>query len=237
MVKIASNIDSLFVPVSEISRNGELMQNSAFDLILNGRKYVTIGTQILFEENKQYFLTKIDNHKHTYTVDDYQELPVGAPYQLIDGKLEFMPSPYDEHQRVSGNLFGLIFIFLRKYKIGHIRHAPLDVHFDKNNIFQPDLLFISKERENIIQKFIHGAPDLVVEILSSNKSDDLVKKMDTYGKFNVLEYWVIDYDKQTLALYLNENNKMGLSKIYRQDDLVKAMSIADFSFNLNEIFE
>jgi Uma2 family endonuclease len=86
----------------------------------------------------------------------------------------------------------LLSLSIKKSKAGKIRFAPLDVHFDKKNIFQPDLLFISNERKEIIQRFIQGAPDLIGEILSSNRSHDLGEKKEVYGKYNVLEYWAID---------------------------------------------
>ncbi len=61
---------------------------------------------------------------------------------------------------------------------------------------QPDILFIAQERLDIVQeKFIAGAPDLIVEILSpSNWLDDRRDKYEVYEATGVREYWIVDPD-------------------------------------------
>ncbi|MEM6698766.1 MAG: Uma2 family endonuclease [Bacteroidota bacterium] len=234
MTKVTSNLSSFIVPIAIIGE--ESADNEALRSLLGGREYIVVGNQILFKQEDQYYLTVIDSSSD-YTAHDYQKLPLNAPYQLINGKLEFMPSPYDEHQNVLSNLHGLVFIFLKKHKIGKVRFAPLDVHFDSKNIYQPDLLFISNERKEIIKKFIHGAPDLIVEILSSNKKHDLGKKKEVYGKNNVLEYWAIDYEKRTLDVYLNEEKVLVFECTFHEEDEVQSKVMSGFSFVVGELFE
>jgi Uma2 family endonuclease len=38
--------------------------------------------------------------KERYTYDDYQQLPEGAPYELIQGQLVMPPAPSVQHQRI-----------------------------------------------------------------------------------------------------------------------------------------
>lgn len=63
----------------------------------------------------------------------------------------------------------------------------LDVYLEETETYQPDLVFISRERMHIVEPArINGAPDLVVEILSpASAYYDLRKKYKTY------ERWVI----------------------------------------------
>ena len=70
------------------------------------------------------------------------------------------------------------------------------MELNDKNIFQPDLLFVSKDRLSIItEKRVVGCPDLVIEILSeSTKQLDLDSKYKTYEKSSVLEYWIVDPD-------------------------------------------
>ncbi|MEL6719743.1 MAG: Uma2 family endonuclease [Bacteroidota bacterium] len=237
MTKSISNIPSFFVPIMVSPDIGEEVSNEVFRNLLNGRNYALIGTQILFEHDHQFYLTMIDNEQQSYSLADYAMLPENAPYELINGKLEFMASPYDLHQLTLANLHLLVHSFVKKEKIGTVRFAPLDVHFDDKNVFQPDLMFISNERKDIIKKFIHGVPDLIVEVLSSNKKHDLGKKKEVYGEHNVLEYWAIDYEQKTLDLYINEERVMIFKQQFQEKDTVQSLILKDFSFVLGEIFE
>ena len=129
-----------------------------------------------------------------YTYDDYARLPEGAPYQLIDGYLVKHPSPTPYHQRLSGRLESLLREYVRERDLGEVLDAPLDVYLEEAQTFQPDIIFISNERRELIgQKKIEGAPDLVVEILSpSTARYDLHEKKRAYEKAGVLEYWIVD---------------------------------------------
>lgn len=206
--------------------------------LLKGRRFVHFDGQLLFEQDGQLAITTIDNKNKTYTDEDYRQLPEGAPIQLVNGKLLIMSSPTDLHQLVSGNLFALLHAFNKINKLGKVRFAPLDVYLDTSNAFQPDLLFVSNKRKAIIQDFIQGAPDFVVEILSpGTKKIDQNEKLTVYGRNDVLEYWIIDPKKQDLFIYLNKNGKMKLHKKISKKGKVKATTIKGFSFQLTEIFE
>ena len=68
---------------------------------------------------------------------------------------------------------------------------------------QPDLLFISKDRASILtEKNIQGAPDLLVEILSTStrKTDEIIKRK-LYEQHRVSEYWIIDPELETVKVY------------------------------------
>ncbi len=128
-----------------------------------------------------------------WTYQDYLELPSdGKIYEIIGGTLLMAPAPATKHQKVSRNLEVLIWDYVRKNKLGEIYDAPIDVIFDRLNIVEPDLVYISQERTNIIkEKGIFGAPDLVVEILSPHNANvDIKKKKQLYEHFAVREYWV-----------------------------------------------
>ncbi|MFO0794705.1 MAG: hypothetical protein U0586_11670 [Candidatus Brocadiaceae bacterium] len=45
-------------------------------------------------------LTTVTIEKGKYTVEDYNKLPEGAPYQLIGGELVMTPSPIPYHQDI-----------------------------------------------------------------------------------------------------------------------------------------
>src|SRR3989338_8169235 len=112
-------------------------------------------------------LLEKEKNKKPYTYADYEKLPEGAPYQLIGGELIMTPSPVPYHQIISRNIgFELLKVNEQK-KLGEVIFAPMDVYLSETETYQPDIIFISKDRLNIIgEKKIEAAPDLVIEILS-----------------------------------------------------------------------
>ena len=75
--------------------------------------------------------------------------------------------------------------------------APYDVVLSENNVFQPDIMFVSNENSKIItEKNITGAPDLIIEILSpATGYYDLTEKKEIYTEFAVKEYWIVEPKK------------------------------------------
>ncbi len=223
------------IPPSSSSHS--LFQNITLQQLLGGRKYRMIGDQMLFEKEGIYYLTTID-YQRKYTIAEYAELPESAPFQLIQGKLIYMPSPKDIHQKVLGDLYVQVYMHVKKNQLGEVRFAPLDVHFDKENVLQPDLLFVSVSRKEIIQDFVQGAPDLVVEILSKGtKKVDEETKMKIYGKHNVLEYWLIHPVKKWVKVFENRDCKMVEVQVLEEKGCLESKAVAGFVLEVEDLFE
>ncbi len=143
------------------------------------------------------------HHKHA-TVKDYDFLEDdGFRYELINGVLNMAPSPIRIHQKIINDLSYIINDFLASDPIGELYPAPFDVQFNDKNIFQPDLLFVSKDRLHIItEKRVIGTPDLVIEILSESSYElDTKIKYKVYEESGVQEYWIVDPTKKSMKFY------------------------------------
>ena len=98
-----------------------------------------------------------------WTYEDYERLTEeGEYFEIIDGRaLPRAPAPTDFHQRISGNLYYFLRMFLAQHPLGELRYAPLDVIFSEQLVTQPDLLFVQNEhRDRLQQRGVFGAPDL-----------------------------------------------------------------------------
>jgi Uma2 family endonuclease len=115
--------------------------------------------------------------------------------------------------------------------------SPVDVYLDDENAFQPDLIFISNERMEIIKKDgIYGAPDLVIEILSPSTAQyDLREKFRVYEKYGVHEYWIIDPDMNSVEIYTNKEARFSLIAKAEKEGEIKSVLLKGFVLTMDEI--
>ena len=177
--------------------------------------------------------------KKRYTYDDYLKTPDDRRYELIEGELYMTPSPITNHQRISRKIEFLLEKFVTENELGEIFDAPYDVYFDDENVVQPDILFISKDRLNIIgDKNLQGAPDLVIEILSeSNAYRDLIQKKKLYSKFGVKEYWIVVPGEKTIDVHILKDKTYQLYKTLGEDDTLESQILGGFKMGLKAIFK
>lgn len=178
-----------------------------------------------------------------WTYEDYLELEDDKRYEIIGGRLLMTPSPEFNHQLISARLEFLLMKFVEEKGLGYVVHAPTDIVLDRDNVVQPDILFILKENKGIIQKRgIFGPPDIVIEIVSpSSQYRDIYKKKGLYEKFRIKEFWLVNpYMKSVEVLILNEQGFYELfSEGYMEEGeskVIKSIVLKDFEIDLKEIF-
>jgi len=138
---------------------------------------------------------------------DYWKLPEGEPIELIKGNLVVSPAPNSYHQAIS-LLLSEIVLRASRQGGGFGVASPIDVVLSDDTILQPDLIYVSKQRRNIVSKRVDGPPDLAIEIISqSNAARDRTHKMALYAEYGVAEYWIIDpAEKHIEFLLLHEGH-------------------------------
>jgi Uma2 family endonuclease len=176
------------------------------------------------------------------TYEDFVNFPDdGNRHEIIDGAHYVTPSPGAKHQTVSLNLCGFLWTYLRQNPIGRLFDAPFDVLLSTFDIVEPDLLYISRERLEILTaKNVRGAPDLVMEILSpSTRRTDEITKRQRYELFGVQEYWVVDPELDAIKVY----RRGGRGKFAKpmeltceHDDTISTPLLPGWSVPLTEIF-
>lgn len=161
-------------------------------------------------------------------------------YELLNGEIVKRSSPNTPHQRVSMKLLVQLSKFIEERQLGELFHAPYDVYFDEYNAgIQPDLLFISHERNFIIKENngVVGAPDLIIEILSKGTTirDRGIKK-DIYEQFAVREYWIIDPQHRSIEVYVMENNRYRLFSFAEEEGAVKSSVLTGLELEMTKVF-
>lgn len=180
------------------------------------------------------------------TYQDYVKLtpPDNGNFELLNGQIIFKQTPKPSHQAIRSLLTIYLGNFIIPNKLGEFFAAPLDVHFTEYDTFQPNLLFITKEKLNIIgENKIEGTPDLIVEILSpSNDNSErnaarMSYKKHIYEVTGVKEYWLINVEKQTLTLYKQIDNELRWQKDIQKNEVLISEIIQGFELELSKIFE
>lgn len=139
----------------------------------------------------------------------------GYREELIDGVRMMAPAPNESHNNVMANILVLFRGYLRGKKC-RAYGDNMDLFLDENNRFRPDVSIVC-DRDKIRPDGIHGAPDLVVEILSRTTSkNDRGRKMKAYERFGVREYWIVDPVGQSVEVYLNTDGGFVLDNVYAE---------------------
>lgn len=196
---------------------------------------------IIMHAAAQTFPPVIRSRKKVLTYDDYLRLtpPDSGNYELHNGKIIFMPSPSPHHQRVAGRIFRRMADFVENARKGEVFIAPLDTKFDEINTLQPDVLFVSGERSNIVsKKKIDGAPDLVVEILSEGNSPrEMSYKKYIYESFGVKEYWVVNLAKRTISQLVLRDGEFIPAGIWKESETFESVVLPGFRIDAGAILE
>ena len=159
-------------------------------------------------------------------------------YEIIDGDLYLTPPPSLAHQHAVSELLLTLRSFAKGHDLGEVYVAPLGVILDPTTGVQPDLVFISRGRLEIMKdQGLEGAPDLAVEVLSpSTASRDRGIKMRRYAASGIEHYWIVDPRNRTLEAYRLGANGFDSIVSLGQDDLFTPELFPGLAINLSELW-
>jgi len=126
-------------------------------------------------------------------LDIFKILPEGTLCEVIDNILYMSPAPKYNHQQLVGLLYRKISRLLENDSYAETIISPIDVYFDNLlSAVQPDILVLLNSNRGVIKEdgYIHGAPDLIIEVLSGDVKRDTVTKKALYEKAGVKEYFI-----------------------------------------------
>lgn len=133
--------------------------------------------------------------------------------ELIDGKVIAMAPASAGHTYVADNILMIFKQYLKGKQCIPFGDGLLVRLTDKDK-FVPDVMVVC-DRDKIKPDGIHGAPDLVVEVLSpSTAKIDRTHKKDVYEQCGVPEYWIVDPAAKSIEVYLLSDERYFLDNIY-----------------------
>lgn len=136
-------------------------------------------------------------HSRPATWEEYERLPEDVRCEYIDGQIVMTPFPSPRHSWVISELQAA----LRAALPGTSAAVSHTGWKSDRNEFGPDLMVIPRSELDAVR--FEGVPSLVIEVLSTNRADDTVRKLQKYARAGAPRYWIVDVrDRTLLALVL-----------------------------------
>lgn len=179
-----------------------------------------------------------------YTYADLLEWDDNVRYELYSGVPVAQASPSDTHQDIAGEIYFQLKSYLRG-KACKVYYAPFDVRlFEEEGegpeevdfVLQPDLMVVC-DQNKVDRHGIHGAPDLVVEVLSPGTARyDKIIKLGLYQRAGVPEYWVVDPVSRCVSVYLIKNGVYRSPAVYDASSSVPVHVLDACQVDLSTVF-
>jgi len=172
-------------------------------------------------------------------VDDYLRTPETVlPAELAFGILHVADAPTPRHQSAVADLFRAMDRYVIERDVGQMWLSPLDVVLDAERalVVQPDLMFISKGREVIVQDRVRGAPDLVVEVLSPNprigRTDEHIRWFAEYG---VRECWLVHTDRRDVTVISFDAEARSQRLVYTTNAPMRSRVLPEWTMSMGDV--
>ncbi len=166
--------------------------------------------------------------------------------ELINGRIVMIsPRPTVNHNTVSDNICILFRMFIKNAAGSKCRAFSdgVDLYLTETERYIPDGMVVC-DPDKIKYDGVHGAPDLVVEVLSpSTMRNDRDKKKAVYEKCGVREYWIVNPADKSIEQYFLEGGRFVLNDIYvihpdymlkKMKDEEKAAIVTEFKCSLSD---
>ena len=182
------------------------------------------------------------NSRVRWTSKDLELLPdKTVTYEIVEGELFVAKQPHWHHQMTCARMWEHLQAWSQQTGLGAAAPAP-GVIFDDENDVAPDVVWISRQRLEVLlgdDGHLHGAPELVVEVLSpgaSNERRDREAKLKLYSLRGVHEYWIADWRLQTVEIYRRREAALQLVGVFHAHDELTSPLLPGFRMQIAECF-
>jgi Uma2 family endonuclease len=140
----------------------------------------------------------------------YQAMPPGVRSELVGGEV-VMPSPLlNDHGEMDEHV-GYWLSHFKRFTPGLRSPRNTSTILGRDSEVQPDCqLRIPQElggQSRVIDGYVTGAPELVLEVSKASRSFDLGRKKDDYEKAGVLEYLVVTIEPDEVTWFVRRDGR------------------------------
>jgi Uma2 family endonuclease len=164
------------------------------------------------------------------TLPDFEEQRV----ELFDGEVVDMPSGGPAHETAKANLIEILVPWLVQHRAGKV-FVESAYRLDDQTVQAPDLSVLGSERlKRDTNELLRGAPDLAIEVVSSETANRLQTKIRLYLKHGSKAVWAIFLEVRTIQIH----HPNGHAETLEQDQILEdSDALPGFSTPVSAIFE
>jgi Uma2 family endonuclease len=173
------------------------------------------------------------------TAEEFLALPESpGHYELINGVVLMSPNPDLVHQDLLAELLAQFKTFLKAHPTGWV-FPEVDFNVGaaagvEDTIYQPDLVYVTRESMPKRTRRLGCTPAIVVEILSPRTRNlDCRTKLEDYERAGVAEYWLIDPRAAAFEFYRLSDGRY--AKIESQDQSYSTPVVPGFLLDLESL--
>ncbi|MEL7038559.1 MAG: Uma2 family endonuclease [Cyanobacteria bacterium J06592_8] len=180
----------------------------------------------------------------------------GCCYELRNGEIIEMPKPTGKHSRIAGFIMAELNFEIRRLKLPYFIPKECVVKsVNGESGYEPDVIVLDDraiaenprwEKESIITQ--GSSVSLIVEVVSTNWSDDYALKLEEYEALGIAEYWIVDYlglggrrfigtpKQPTLSIYQLIEGEYQVRQ-FRENTQLESLTFPELTLTANQIFQ
>jgi Uma2 family endonuclease len=170
------------------------------------------------------------------TVQEFLALPEpeGQRIELIGGEVVSMGRGGAGHEWVKANLIELLGTWARQNRPLKLLSETTFV-LDEHNSPIPDVSLLAFSRKpSKMSGWLQGAPDVAIEVVSSEKATHLEAKIELYLAHGSKSVWVVYPEQQVVRIF----DRSGNGKIFERNQTLEDPDVLPgFSASVSAIFE
>jgi Uma2 family endonuclease len=147
--------------------------------------------------------------------------------------------PTDQHQRVLDALFVILLAYAKKFG-GRARTSGIRVRLEASLFRQPDVVYLSAERDHLRGQEYWSGADLVIEVVSGSADDrarDLVTKRREYANAGIPEYWIVDLESETITVLRLEDRAYAEHGVFRRGMVATSVALPGLTAAVDEALD
>ncbi|GAA1524135.1 Uma2 family endonuclease [Nocardioides humi] len=132
------------------------------------------------------------------SLEEYLALPEGMHAEYVDGEVIVSPPAASGHNKAQRRIANVI-----EESLADELDVRTEAGWQRQQRYRiPDVAVFPEKDPAVV--YDDSTPILVVEVLSpSTASEDTVRKSGEYQQGEVTQYWIVDRDRRTLSVFVN----------------------------------